>query len=94
MSFFKIPVYENRAYFLLPIIFLNFFVIFLYEILKNEKDQIVKYFIYFVIALLIIRFNRSKEFGTDLPILCLLFYIQINFFRFLNSKEFELFLPD
>ena len=91
MSFFKIPVYENRAYFLLPIIFVNFFVIFLYEILKNEKKHLVKYFIYFVLALLIIRFSRSKEYGTDLPILCLLFYIQINFFRFLYSKEIEFF---
>ncbi len=92
MSLFKIPVYENRAYFILPVIFLNFFVIFLFEILKNEKNQIVKYFIYFVIALLIVRFNRSKEYGTDLPILCLLFYIQINFFRFLFFKEVEFFL--
>ncbi len=92
MSLFKIPIYENRAYFLLPIIFVNFFVIFLFEILKKEKNYLVKYFIYFVIALLIIRFNRSKEYGTDLPILCLLFYIQINFFRFLYSKELEFFL--
>ncbi len=92
MSLFKIPIYENRTYFLLPIIFLNFFVIFLFETLKNDKNHLVKYFIYFVIALLIVRFNRSKEYGTDLPILCLLFYIQINFFRFLYSKELELFL--
>ncbi len=92
MSLFKIPFYENRAYFLLPIIFLNFFVIFLFEILKNDKNHLVRYFIYFIIALLIIRFNRSKEYGTDLPILCLLFYIQINFFRFLYSKDLEFFL--
>ena len=92
MSLFKIPLYENRAYFLIPIIFVNFFVIFLFEILKKEKNHLVKYFIYFLIALLIIRFNRSKEYGTDLPILCLLFYIQINFFRFLYSKELEFFL--
>ena len=91
MSFFKIPFYENRAYFLLPIIFLNFFVIFLFETLKIQKSQLVKYFIYFIILLLIIRFNRSKEYGTDLPILCLLFYIQINFFNFINSKKIEFF---
>ena len=91
MSFFKVPVFENRAYFLLPIIFLNFFVIFLFENLKLEKDQIVKYFIYFIILLLIIRFNRSKEYGTDLPILCLLLYIQINFFYFISSKNIEFF---
>ena len=91
MSFFKVPFFENRAYFLLPIIFLNFFVIFLFENLKLEKDQIVKYFIYFIILLLIIRFNRSKEYGTDLPILCLLLYIQINFFYFISSKNIEFF---
>ena len=91
MSFFKVPFFENRAYFLLPIIFLNFFVIFLFENLKIEKNQIVKYFIYFIILILIIRFNRSKEYGTDLPILCLLFYIQINFFYFINSNNLEFF---
>ena len=91
MSFFKVPFFENRAYFLLPIIFLNFFVLFLFENLKIEKNQIVKYFIYFIILLLIIRFNRSKEYGTDLPILCLLLYIQINFFYFISSKNLEFF---
>ena len=91
MSFFKVPFFENRAHFLLPIIFLNFFIIFLFESLKIEKDQIVKYFIYFIILLLIIRFNRSKEYGTDLPILCLLLYIQINFFYFISSKNLEFF---
>ena len=91
MSFFKVPFFENRAYFLLPIIFLNFFVLFLFENLKIEKNQIVKYFIYFIILLLIIRFNRSKEYGTDLPILCLLLYIQINFFYFISSKNIEFF---
>lgn len=91
MSFFKVPFFENRAYFLLPIIFLNFFVLFLFENLKIEKNQIVKYFIYFIILILIIRFNRSKEYGTDLPILCLLLYIQINFFYFISSKNLEFF---
>ena len=91
MSFFKIPFYENRAYFLLPIIFLNFFIIFLFENLNLQKDKMIQYFIYFIILLLIVRFNRSKEFGSDLPILCLLFYIQINLFNFLNSRKIELF---
>ena len=92
MSFFKIPIYENRAYFLLPIIFLNFFVIYLFEKLKEEKNYLIKYFIYFIIILLIVRFSRSKEYGTDIPILCLLFYIQLNFLSFLNTKNFQFFL--
>ena len=92
MSFFKVPIYENRAYFLLPIIFLNFFVIYLFEKLKEEKNYLIKYFIYFIIILLIIRFSRSKEYGTDLPILCLLFYIQLNFLSFLNTKNYHFFL--
>ena len=92
MSFFKVPIYENRAYFLLPIIFLNFFVIYLFEKLKEEKNYLIKYFIYFIIILLIVRFSRSKEYGTDLPILCLLFYIQLNFLSFLNTKNFQFFL--
>ena len=92
MSFFKVPIYENRAYFLLPVIFLNFFVIYLFEKLKEEKNYLIKYFIYFVITLLIVRFSRSKEYGTDLPILCLLFYIQLNFLSFLNTKNYQFFL--
>lgn len=92
MSFFKIPFFENRAYFLLPILFLNFFVIYLFEVLKLEKNQFLKLFISFIFILLIIRFNRSKEFGTDLPVLCLLFYIQINLLRFLEKKNFDFFL--
>ena len=92
MSFFKVPIYENRSYFLLPIIFLNFFVIYLFEKLKEEKNYLIKYFIYFIIILLIIRFSRSKEYGTDLPILCLLFYIQLNFLSFLNTKNYHFFL--
>jgi hypothetical protein len=92
MSFFKVPIYENRAYFLLPIIFLNFFVIYLFEKLKEEKNYLIKYFIYFIIILLIVRFSRSKEYGTDIPILCLLFYIQLNFLSFLNTKNFQFFL--
>ena len=92
MSFFKVPIYENRAYFLLPVIFLNFFVVYLFEKLKEEKNYLIKYFIYFVITLLIVRFSRSKEYGTDLPILCLLFYIQLNFLSFLNTKNYQFFL--
>ena len=92
MSFFKVPIYENRAYFLLPIIFLNFFVIYLFEKLKEEKNYLIKYFIYFIIILLIVRFSRSKEYGTDIPILCLLFYIQLNFLSFLNTQNFQFFL--
>ena len=92
MSLFKAPIYENRAYFLLPVIFLNFFVIYLFEKLKEEKNYLIKYFIYFIIILLIVRFSRSKEYGTDIPILCLLFYIQLNFLSFLNTNNFQFFL--
>ena len=45
-----------------------------------------------IIILLIVRFSRSKEYGTDIPILCLLFYIQLNFLSFLNTKNFQFFL--
>jgi hypothetical protein len=60
--------------------------------LKEEKNYLIKYFIYFIIILLITRFSRSKEYGTDIPILCLLFYIQLNFLSFLNTKNFQFFL--
>ena len=41
MSFFKFPFYENTAYFLLPIIFLNFFVIYLFECIEKEKNYLI-----------------------------------------------------
>ena len=91
MSLFKIPFYGNRVYFLIPIIFLNFFIIYLLENLYENKSAIIKNFVFFIIILLIIRFNRSKEYGTDLPILCLLFYIQINFYKFLENREVKFF---
>lgn len=93
MSAFKVPYFGNRAYYLLPIIFLNFFVIYLLEQLQNHKKEfLINFFIYLIFIILFIRFNRTKEFGTDLPILCLIFYIQINFFKFIEKKNFDLFL--
>jgi len=87
MSYFKVPFYGNRTYFIIPIIFVHFFVLYLLENFDKKNDNIVNYLIFFIISLLIIRFNRSKEYGTDLPILCLLFFVQLNFYKFLYDQK-------
>ena len=92
MSLFRIPIIENRAYFLIPIIFFHFFVIFLIDSFKKNKSYILQNFIFFLVLLISLRFNRSKEFGTDLPVLCTIFYIQYNVFRFVITRDISLFI--
>ena len=46
--------------------------------------------IFFIIALILLRFSRSKEFGTDLPVICLLFIIQIYILNFIKKPNTEL----
>ena len=87
MSYFKVPFYGNRTYFIIPIIFVHFFVIYLLENFDKKNNNIISYLVFFIISLLVIRFNRSKEYGTDLPILCLLFFVQINFYKFLYDQK-------
>ena len=43
-----------------------------------------------MIALIFLRFSRSKEFGTDLPVICLLFIIQIYILNFIKKPNTEL----
>ena len=45
---------------------------------------------FFIIALILLRFSRSKEFGTDLPVICLLFIIQIYVLNFIRKPNSEL----
>ncbi len=92
MSIFKIPYLNNRAYFLIPILFLHFFIILLFDTYKKNKSFFVKNFIFFLIIVLSLRFNRSKEFGTDLSVLCLLFYIQLNIIKFIFENNLKLLL--
>ena len=76
MSIFQLPFLKNTSLYLLPVIFVIFFLSHvLIEIKKT--DDFGKLYLFFIIALILLRFSRSKEFGTDLPVICLLFIIQI-----------------
>ena len=89
MSVFQLPHLKNSAVFLLPVIFAVFFLSHvLIEIKKADNKE--KFFLFFIIALILLRFSRSKEYGTDLPVLCLLFMIQIYVLNFLKDPKKEI----
>jgi hypothetical protein len=88
MSVFQIPYLKNSAVYLLPVIFTVFFLShILIEIKKSDNKG--KFFLFFILALILLRFSRSKEYGTDLPVLCLLFMIQIYVLNFLKEPNKE-----
>lgn len=90
MSLFKIPILENRLVFLLPIIFFMFFIISLISYLRKD-DTILQTLIYFIFLLTLLKFTRSKEFGTDIPVIALIFLIQIYLLKFNSTKKLEYF---
>ena len=88
MSVFQIPHLKNSAVYLLPVVFTVFFLShILIEIKKSDNKG--KFFLFFILALILLRFSRSKEYGTDLPVLCLLFMIQIYVLNFLKEPNKE-----
>ena len=90
MSLFKMPILENRLVFLLPVIFFMFFIISLTSYL-HKNETILKTLIYFIFFLTLLKFTRSKEFGTDIPIVALIFLIQIYLLKFNSEKKLEYF---
>ena len=76
MSIFQLPVIKNSSLYLIPVVFVVFALSHILSEL-NKIDTKGKLFIFFIIALILLRFSRSKEYGTDLPVICLLFMIQI-----------------
>ena len=84
MSVFQLPVFNNTAIYLLPVIFTIFFSLHLVKEFR-EGDNKVKLLILFIICLILLRFSRSKEFGTDLPVICLLFLIQLYVLNYLKN---------
>ena len=89
MSIFQLPFLKNTSLYLLPVIFVIFFLFYvLVEI--NKTDNKGKLYLFFIIALILLRFSRSKEFGTDLPVICLLFIIQIYILNFIKKPNIEL----
>ena len=86
MSFFKLPFYENRLVFLIPIIFFMFCIFAIVDYF-NKKENITSNLIFFIIFLILYKFTRSKEFGTDVPVIGLLFLIQIYSLNYFFTQE-------
>jgi len=86
MSFFKLPFYENRLVFLIPIIFFMFCIFAIVDYF-NKKENITSNLIFFIIFVILYKFTRSKEFGTDVPVIGLLFLIQIYSLNYFFTKE-------
>ena len=86
MSFFKLPYYGNRLVFLIPIIFFMFCIMAIVHYF-SEKENITSNLVFFIILLILYKFTRSKEFGTDVPVIGLLFLIQIYSLNYFFKKE-------
>ena len=90
MALFKVPFFENRLIFIIPIIFFMFFILSMIEYL-DKKENITYTLIIFIAFLILFKFTRSKEFGTDIPVVALLFLVQIYLLKFLFKKDDEYF---
>ena len=84
MSLFKVQVMGNQTIFILPVIFVMFFVIFLMEYLQSKKNYL-NVLIYIIFILILFKFARSKQYGTDIPVICLIFMIQIYVMDYLKK---------
>ena len=90
MALFKVPFFENRLIFIIPIIFFMFFILSIIEYL-DKKENITYTLIIFIAFLILFKFTRSKEFGTDIPVIALLFLVQIYLLKFFFKKDDEYF---
>ena len=88
MSIFQLPVIKNSSLYLIPVVFVVFALSHILSEL-NKTDNKGKLFIFFIVALILLRFSRSKEYGTDLPVICLLFMIQIYVLNFIKKPNTE-----
>ncbi len=88
MSIFQLPIVKNSSLYLIPVVFVVFALSHILSEL-NKTDTKGKLFIFFIVALILLRFSRSKEYGTDLPVICLLFMIQIYVLNFIKKPNTE-----
>lgn len=86
MSLFKVPIFKNQTIFLIPVIFVMFFLFILNDNLKVNKNYL-RVFTYIILFLFLFKFTRSKQFGTDVPVICLLFLIQIYILNYIKSEN-------
>ncbi len=89
MGLFKFPLINNKSVYLIPTIFFMFFCALLIEKF-NQSSKILKLFIYSILILSLLKFTRSKEFGTDIPVIALIFLIQFYVLKFFENKDYNL----
>ena len=89
MSVFQLPIINNSSLYLIPVVFVFFSLSHILNEL-NKIDTKGKLFIFFIIALILLRFSRSKEYGTDLPVISLLFIIQLYVLNFIKKPNTDL----
>ncbi len=90
LALFRLPKISNSLVFTLPVIFLAFFIMYLYEQAKKNNFY-NKFFISIIISVLFFRYYQSKDYGTDLPVLILIFLIQINLLNYFFNKNINYF---
>ena len=86
LALFSLPKISNNLIFTLPVIFLAFFILYLYE-QKQNSNFYIKFFFSIIVSLLCFRFAQSQNYGTDLPVLILIFLIQINLLNYFFKKN-------
>jgi hypothetical protein len=90
LALFKLPKISNSLIFTLPVIFLAFFIIYLYEH-RKKNNFYNNFFISIIVSVLLFRYYQSKDYGTDLPVLILIFLIQINLLNYFFNKNINYF---
>ena len=90
LALFRLPKISNGLVFSLPVILLAFFILYLYE-QKENYNFYTKFFLATIISILLFRYYQSKDYGTDLPVLVLIFLIQINLINYFFNKNINFF---
>ena len=90
LALFRLPIISNGLVFTLPVILLAFFILYLYE-QKENYNFYTKFFLATIISILLYRYYQSKDYGTDLPVLVLIFLIQINLINYFFDKNINFF---
>ena len=89
MALFQLPVLKNTAVFLLPVIFLNYFLLICYYFFKKKNNTLLKLFISIIFLVICFRYTRTKEFGADIAPLSIIFLLQIYILDFLETKNLD-----
>lgn len=94
MSLFQLPFFENRLVFTIPLIFVFFCILSLNDFFVKKKytNLISQIFILLIFLLFLFKFNRLKEYGTDIPLILLIFIIQVYTIELSQSFKISLFI--